>query len=145
MHTTRGGRDPSRWPQSFQPSNRQTIVYSCETLMHTTRGGRDPSRRPSASHAQARQSQIGSKTKISTSRTSRQYPHTIPGMADAPQQSTCVFPVVLPRNPSCHWRLTTIRPQTTALLLSPCYCQWPQLLQFPAGAGVGLTGNHLIP
>ena len=113
--------------------------------MNSIYGGREPFCRLLETPVEAKRSQISLKTTISTSRTSRQYPHTIPGMVDAPQPSTWVLPEVLPRNPSCRWWLTTILPQTTVLLPSPCYCQWPQHQRSPAGAGVGPTGDCLIP
>jgi hypothetical protein len=38
-----------------------------------------------------------------------------------------------------------ILPQTTVLLSSPYHCKQLQYWQFPAGVGVGPTGDYLIP
>jgi hypothetical protein len=113
--------------------------------MHTTHGGKGRSHQQPVSHEQARQLQTGSKSTIFTSTMSRQSPHTIPGMVDALQPSTCVSLVDLLLNPSSHWLSTTIPRQTIVLLSLPCHFQQPQHQQLPATVGVGLTGRDSTP
>jgi len=110
--------------------------------MNTIGGGSDPFRRLLEFPMEANRLQIGLKTTISTSRMNRQSPHTTPEMADTLRPSTCVI-LEVPPNRSCLWLSTMILPQTTVLLLLSCHSQRLLHQQFPAGAGIGLTGENL--
>ena len=135
----------SRWLQSYQPSNYQPIASSWGISTHTTLGGRDRFRNLLVSPLQATQSRIGLKTTISVSRTSRQYPHTTPGMADSRLPSIYASPEVHQRTPSCHSPWTMRLPLTTARLSSPFPCHPPHHQPFHVGVGIRLTGKHSIP